>query len=747
MSMSPVRLFAAAAIAVLVAAAPRTAHAQVTTVVSSSGQSVEFGNVSADARKTVAIAGRSRVVDVDVRFDADAGCDGAMNNSAAPIAHPRVGDFTVTLFSPQGTAVTLSAQRGGARDNFCTVRFDDDGGFASIATLTSVNGQPVSGSFAPDNPLSAFDGEDPNGGWTLRVADLVSGTSGHFNRFTLELQTAAIEDILVDVLDDPAPGGCTPGSCSLREAVLLANARPGLDRIVLPTGELQLARAGADEDANDTGDLDVHDSLEIVGQGAEATRLLQLAADRVLHNVDSPELTVRGLTLSGGRNVALGGAVRSGGRFVAQASRFESNRASYRGGAIFHAGQGIEDWPIRLELIDSHFIGNRAEVGSEPAAYGGALYVLSSGFQANHGLIDGCTFSQNEADNGGGAIALGAVQSVSGTGHTIRDTWFEGNQTVDGGHGGAVGTNLDENGIVQLTVLDSTFIGNVASGFDPDDHRGGAIRVRSGQLKRLANSLFTDNEAAFGGAVDLNDALGLIEDSSFSFNRADHAGGAIHAANTLTINRSTLNDNSVASTDLADAGGGGLVSSGNTLITRSTFDNNSALRGGAITATGGNLSLINNTLTTTGSNLPAGADATILRYLNTNASHTLGFYGNIIIGRCLYSGGAIVPDTASYNIEASGNTCRFGSAPLPVGNKIAQAGAAVMLGPLGDNGGPTATRLPVAPSIAIDAAGNLGCPPIDQRGYVRSDASCDIGAVEASGLPLATSVFRDGFES
>jgi CSLREA domain-containing protein len=40
--------------------------------------------------------------------------------------------------------------------------------------------------------------------------------------------------IVVDVLGDPLPDGCSPGSCSLREAITLANNLPGKDTILLP---------------------------------------------------------------------------------------------------------------------------------------------------------------------------------------------------------------------------------------------------------------------------------------------------------------------------------------------------------------------------------------------------------------------------------------------------------------------------------------------------------------------------------
>ena len=53
-----------------------------------------------------------------------------------------------------------------------------------------------------------------------------------------------------------------------------------------------------------------------------------------------------------------------------------------------------------------------------------------------------------------------------------------------------------------------------------------------------------------------------------------------------------------------------------------------------------------------------------------------------------------------------------------------------MLGPLADNGGPTATMLPQPASPALDAGGTA-CGSADQRGVLRPQgAACDIGAVE-----------------
>jgi len=43
-------------------------------------------------------------------------------------------------------------------------------------------------------------------------------------------------DYVVSRTDDPAPGGCLPGDCSLREAVLASNTNPGVDTIRLKYG-------------------------------------------------------------------------------------------------------------------------------------------------------------------------------------------------------------------------------------------------------------------------------------------------------------------------------------------------------------------------------------------------------------------------------------------------------------------------------------------------------------------------------
>ncbi|MDD7885768.1 T9SS type A sorting domain-containing protein [Flavivirga sp. 57AJ16] len=89
-------------------------------------------------------------------------------------------DLNVRLVSPTGTAVDLVQDRWGywtgnpsQLNSFhlfpaieATVNFDDDNS-TNIETLDNWQ----AGNFAPHNPLSAFDGENPAGTWTLRISD------------------------------------------------------------------------------------------------------------------------------------------------------------------------------------------------------------------------------------------------------------------------------------------------------------------------------------------------------------------------------------------------------------------------------------------------------------------------------------------------------------------------------------------------------------------------------------------------
>jgi CSLREA domain-containing protein len=79
---------------------------------------------------------------------------------------------------------------------------------------------------------------------------------------------------------DTRDGACD-SDCSLREAIIAANARPGPDTVIVPAGTYVLMQAGQGEDEARTGDLDIRDDLTLMGAGAEATRIDGNRTDRV----------------------------------------------------------------------------------------------------------------------------------------------------------------------------------------------------------------------------------------------------------------------------------------------------------------------------------------------------------------------------------------------------------------------------------------------------------------------------------
>lgn len=95
--------------------------------------------------------------------------------------------------------------------------------------------------------------------------------------------TAAAATFPVTKTSDTNDLSCD-ADCSLREAILAANASAGADTVTLPAGTFTLTIIGALEDLCATGDLDVTDDLEIVGSGSSATIISANGlGDRVLH--------------------------------------------------------------------------------------------------------------------------------------------------------------------------------------------------------------------------------------------------------------------------------------------------------------------------------------------------------------------------------------------------------------------------------------------------------------------------------
>jgi subtilisin-like proprotein convertase family protein len=142
-------------------------------------------------------------------------------NVRVDVTHTFDGDLRMTLRSPAGTTVTLVNQRGSGGDNFTNTVFDDE-----AATAIGAGSAPFTGSFRPEEPLSAFDAEASAGTWQLRVSDLASLDTGTLNGWGLDMPGAPTCS---------APAGTKP-SATTGAATAITSKGAKLNSTINPNG-------------------------------------------------------------------------------------------------------------------------------------------------------------------------------------------------------------------------------------------------------------------------------------------------------------------------------------------------------------------------------------------------------------------------------------------------------------------------------------------------------------------------------
>lgn len=144
-------------------------------------------NTTTGVNVPLAVSGfTGRISDLNFKFGGTS-CTTATGATTVGLDHTWVGDLVVTLKSPQGTVVTIINQAGGVNNsgqNFCNTTLDDESAGASIQNVVPTQA-PFTGSFKPNSPLSAFDGQNPNGTWTLNVSDRGAVDTGSVRTFSL----------------------------------------------------------------------------------------------------------------------------------------------------------------------------------------------------------------------------------------------------------------------------------------------------------------------------------------------------------------------------------------------------------------------------------------------------------------------------------------------------------------------------------------------------------------------------------
>ena len=102
-------------------------------------------------------------------------------NLSVGLTHALLSDVQIEVVNPQGTTVKLF-ERSCNQSGTLLLNYDDLGGVLSCGTTTD---QTVS----PFQPLSAFNGQNPQGNWVLRVRDAYKVDTGTLNSASITICT------------------------------------------------------------------------------------------------------------------------------------------------------------------------------------------------------------------------------------------------------------------------------------------------------------------------------------------------------------------------------------------------------------------------------------------------------------------------------------------------------------------------------------------------------------------------------
>ena len=379
---------------------------------------------------------------------------------------------------------------------------------------------------------------------------------------------------------------------------------------------------------------------------------------------------------------------------------------------ILYLDSGYDQTTPRLTVQRLSFRGGMSPAEGEDTAQGGGAIYRDGGSLT---VID-CTFDDNHGPATGQDVAGGAIYAFGGGETVISGSTFTDNSASDGGAVGSL------NG--HLTIVNSSFIGNAATGTDGNPGNGGCgggIYMDGGdEVTTLCGVTIADNTA------------GAIAGGFFRVSNSDDG--------TFTMERSVVSGNRVTPTD--DGNAGGMYLQGLALtISASTISHNEAFYNGGIWINECEANLTNVTIAenvATGSNgggvwLGNDPTGTMLNCtIANNHSAAAGMVAGAIFGSGLVLKNTIVAgNTAMYTPGCSDTHPSEGENLQFPGGALCTASPTIAdpeLGALGDNGGPTETLLPSSSSPAIGLGSD--CPATDQRGEPRAEP-CTLGAVEA----------------
>ena len=145
--------------------------------------SIPDGN-PAGASVKLAVSGVGRVSKVTLSLDG-ATCSADPDSTTVGLNHSFVGDLVGRLTSPAGTSITLFDRDGGPGRNFCRTLFASSG--TQPISAASSDQAPFTGTWRPEQSLTALNGTNGDGTWTFTVVDTAQVDSGTLRKVSLHV--------------------------------------------------------------------------------------------------------------------------------------------------------------------------------------------------------------------------------------------------------------------------------------------------------------------------------------------------------------------------------------------------------------------------------------------------------------------------------------------------------------------------------------------------------------------------------
>ncbi len=263
--------------------------------------------------------------------------------------------------------------------------------------------------------------------------------------------------------------------CTLRAAIMEANALPGEHGIVIPGGaHIVLTRPGRGEDAAATGDLDITKSLTIGSNSSGSGRPIIDAngIDRVFEiHPSAVNVVLNRLRITGGNansaETATGGGIlsnASGTLFVIN-SEIRGNNANAGGGLHIRSNARITGSSVHENIAANLGFTNVEGAGIFANEFGIELEIEASSVTTNLAMLGGPTSRAGLEVHG---IALLRIENSTVSGNSPNGIYLQNADSLEFNHLTLVGNNSDGRGLRVFRFsgsMSSTITNSIIAGY------------------------------------------------------------------------------------------------------------------------------------------------------------------------------------------------------------------------------------------------------------------------------------------